>query len=242
MNTLILAAGRGTRIAEVTDGLPKSFLELGGKKIIEHQIDCVKAACAGEIIVITGYRAPFVEEALSDRDVVFERNPYYERSNVLGSVWFGRSHLSSGFYFMHADTFFDCSIFDDLIRHPGELVLCVEMKDEPVDEEMKVRIEGGRIFEISKTMPNDSAQGEFTGLMKVGPEIAPRVVELIEELVEIEGRLDDYFESVVQRLIDEGVPADVVDIGDRLSIEIDFPEDYAGALERYEHLAGGDHR
>lgn len=242
MNALILAAGRGTRIAEVTDGLPKSFLELGEKKIIEHQIDCVKAAGIDEIVVITGYRAPFVEEALRGRGLIFERNPYYERSNVLGSVWFGRKRLSSGFYFMHADTFFERSIFNDLIRHPGELALCVEMKDEPVDEEMKVRIQDGRIVEISKTMPNGVAQGEFTGLMKVGATIAPRVVELIEELIEVEGRLDDYFESVIQRLIDEGVSADVVDIGDRLSIEIDFPEDYAGAVERYEQLAAGDDR
>ena len=52
MNALILAAGRGTRIAEVTDGLPKSFLELGGKKIIEHQIDCVERADTDEVVVL----------------------------------------------------------------------------------------------------------------------------------------------------------------------------------------------
>jgi choline kinase len=115
------------------------------------------------------------------------------------------------------------------------------MKPQSVDEEMKVRIEHGRIVEISKTMPNDAAHGEFTGLMKVSESIAPRVVELIEELVEVEGLLDDYFESVVQRLIDEGVAAEVVDIGERVSIEIDFPEDYAAAVARYgQSIEGAD--
>lgn len=242
MNALILAAGRGTRIAELTGGSPKSFLELGGRKIIEHQIDCVERAHLGEIVVVTGYEAEYVEASLRDRSVVFERNPFYERCNVLGSVWFGRHHLSSGFYFMHADTFFECGIFEDLIRHPGDLVLCVEMKAEPVDEEMKVRIEDDRIVEISKTMPNETAHGEFTGLMKVTEAVAPRVVELIEELVEVEGKIDDYFESVVQRLIDEGVDAEAVDIGDRLSIEIDFPEDYEAAVERYADLVARTER
>jgi choline kinase len=241
MNALILAAGRGARIAELTGGLPKSFLEIGGKKIIEHQIDCLENANVGEVVVITGYRSTYVEDTLKDRTLTFERNPFFERSNVLGSVWFGRKYLAEGFYFMHADTLFDCSIFDDLVGHSGDLVLCVEMKQDHVDEEMKVRIEGGRITDISKTMPNDVAHGEFTGLMKVSEAIAPRVVELIEELVEVEGRLDDYFESVVQRLIDEGFVADIVDIRDRLSIEIDSPEDYERALERYADLFDLDH-
>jgi choline kinase len=224
----------------MTGGSPKSFLRLGEKSIIEHQICCVERASPDEIVVVTGYRAPFVERALGGLGLTFERNPFYERSNVLGSVWFARRHLSSGFYFMHADTFFECSIFDDLIWHPGDLALCIEMKDEPTDEEMKVRIEDGRIVEISKTMPNAMAQGEFTGLLKVSEAIAPRVVELIEELVEAESRIDDYFESVIQRLIDEGVVSHVVDIGERLSIEIDFPEDYESAVERYARLVEQD--
>ncbi len=235
MNVIILAAGRGTRIAEVTDGSPKSFLRIGGKRIIEHQLDTVRSANPNEIVVVTGYRAPYVERELASSGATFVRNPFYDRTNVLGSAYFAADHMEPGFYYMHADTYFEPTIFGDLVRHPGELVLVVERKDRPVDEEMKVRLdEDHKVVEISKTMPNERGQGEFIGLLKVGPGIAPRAAELVRRFVEVEGKADEYFEVVVQQLIDEGVPADIVEVGTRLSIEIDFPEDYEEALRRYD--------
>ncbi len=241
MNALILAAGRGRRIEELTQGMPKCFLEVGGKRIIEHQIDACRNARIDDIVIVTGWRASEVEAALNSHRATFIRNPFFDRTNVLSSVWFAAPRLREGFYFMHADTLFDPSILVDLREHPGDLVLCVETKSVS-DEEMKVRLVDGTIQEINKTMDLADAQGEFTGVLKVSPALAPTVVDTIEHFIEIENRVEDFFEVVIQDLIDRGIGAEILDIGDRISIEIDFPEDYEEAVARLGQSAGwGDH-
>ena len=43
MKAVIMAGGKGTRISSITnDEIPKAMLPVGGKTILEHQIDCLK--------------------------------------------------------------------------------------------------------------------------------------------------------------------------------------------------------
>lgn len=43
MKAVIMAGGKGTRIASITnDEIPKPMLAIGGKTILEHQIECLK--------------------------------------------------------------------------------------------------------------------------------------------------------------------------------------------------------
>jgi NDP-sugar pyrophosphorylase family protein len=61
MKAIILAAGKGTRMRELTQDLPKPMLKVRGKPILEHIIDGLKTAGIGEFCVITGYRADVIE-------------------------------------------------------------------------------------------------------------------------------------------------------------------------------------
>ena len=79
-------------------------------------------------------------------------NPFYEMTNVLGSLWFAKDLLINGFYFIHADIFFEPLILGDLINKKGNIVLCVEKK-KTVVEEMKVQITNGLVNKLSKEMP-----------------------------------------------------------------------------------------
>ncbi|MSU62922.1 MAG: nucleotidyltransferase family protein [Pedosphaera sp.] len=66
MKAVILAAGKGTRMRELTQELPKPMLKVHGKPIIEHIIDGLKSAGIREICIITGYRADVVEGYFGD--------------------------------------------------------------------------------------------------------------------------------------------------------------------------------
>lgn len=232
MIAVILAAGRGRRIAELTEGLPKCFLTLGGKRIIDHQIESLNRLGVDKIVIVVGYRSDLFEREYSNRGIIFVRNPFYDRTNVLASLWFARDYLHKGFYFMHADTYFDPSILEDLKQESGEIVLCVNKKD-TVAEDMKVRVQNDRIVEINKEMPCESAYGEFTGLAKIDNVIAPKVIDCIRDRIENQGKLDDFFEAAIQEMIDKGVKVRKLDIGNRVSIEIDFAEDYELAKQLY---------
>ena len=66
MKAVILAAGKGTRMRELTNDLPKPMLRVQGQPILEHIIAGLKTAGVREFFIITGYRAEVVEEYFGD--------------------------------------------------------------------------------------------------------------------------------------------------------------------------------
>lgn len=66
MKAMILAAGRGTRMAPLTDHCPKPLLPLAGKPLIVHHIEKLVAAGIHEIVINHAWLGPMIEEALGD--------------------------------------------------------------------------------------------------------------------------------------------------------------------------------
>jgi UDP-N-acetylglucosamine diphosphorylase / glucose-1-phosphate thymidylyltransferase / UDP-N-acetylgalactosamine diphosphorylase / glucosamine-1-phosphate N-acetyltransferase / galactosamine-1-phosphate N-acetyltransferase len=60
MQAVILAAGRGTRMKDLTNEVPKPMLEVAGKTLLEHKFDMLPESF-DEIILIVGYLADVVE-------------------------------------------------------------------------------------------------------------------------------------------------------------------------------------
>lgn len=69
---VVLAAGRGTRLNEVTQGLPKPLLPLHGKPLVEHVLDALRAAGFGRFLLVVGYRHElFYARFAPDRSIHF---------------------------------------------------------------------------------------------------------------------------------------------------------------------------
>ena len=66
VKAVILAAGKGTRMKELTDALPKPMLRVQGKPILEHIIDGLITAGITEIFLITGHQAEAIESYFGD--------------------------------------------------------------------------------------------------------------------------------------------------------------------------------
>jgi UDP-N-acetylglucosamine diphosphorylase / glucose-1-phosphate thymidylyltransferase / UDP-N-acetylgalactosamine diphosphorylase / glucosamine-1-phosphate N-acetyltransferase / galactosamine-1-phosphate N-acetyltransferase len=66
MKAVILAAGKGTRMKELTDELPKPMLRVQGKPILERIIAGIVAAGIKEIFIVTGFRADVIENYFGD--------------------------------------------------------------------------------------------------------------------------------------------------------------------------------
>lgn len=62
MKAVILAAGKGTRMGELTSERPKPMLLVRGKPILEHIIDGLRGAGIDRVCIVTGYRAELVEQ------------------------------------------------------------------------------------------------------------------------------------------------------------------------------------
>jgi len=66
MKAVVLAAGKGTRMRELTNELPKPMLHVQGKPILEHIVEGVIAAGIRDIFIVTGWHAEIVESHFGD--------------------------------------------------------------------------------------------------------------------------------------------------------------------------------
>ena len=62
MKVIILAGGRGSRISEYTDKIPKPMIEVGGKPILWHVMNSYSNYSLNEFIVALGYKAEIIKE------------------------------------------------------------------------------------------------------------------------------------------------------------------------------------
>ena len=63
---VILAAGRGTRMRELTAEVPKPMIEVRGKPVLQHIIEGLRDAGVRELLVIVGYHAETVRNFFGD--------------------------------------------------------------------------------------------------------------------------------------------------------------------------------
>jgi dTDP-glucose pyrophosphorylase len=63
---VVLAAGRGTRMRELTVDLPKPMIEVRGKPVLQHIVEGLRDAGICEFLIIVGYRADAVQNFFGD--------------------------------------------------------------------------------------------------------------------------------------------------------------------------------
>ena len=63
---VLLAAGKGTRMRELTNDLPKPMIPVRGKPILQHIVEGLAAAGITHVLIIVGYRAEVVREFFGD--------------------------------------------------------------------------------------------------------------------------------------------------------------------------------
>ena len=204
MQAIIMAAGRGSRLGNLTDDRPKSFLEVNGESLIDHNIKMLQEFGIRDINIVTGYKNEMFEEHFKGREhISLIYNPFYEMMNVLGSFFMGMHALMDNeeAVFLHADTVCDYGIFKDMLEKEGDVILPVDFR--PCDEEaMKVLTKGGEVIEISKGIDCSKGEGEFIGICKIKSSAVSSIKVATKKLMQ-EKKFDEYFERAIQELINE---------------------------------------
>jgi N-acetyl-alpha-D-muramate 1-phosphate uridylyltransferase len=66
MRAMILAAGRGTRMGDLTNDIPKPLLKVNGQYLIEYSLHALAKASVSEVVINVCYRKEMIKEALGD--------------------------------------------------------------------------------------------------------------------------------------------------------------------------------
>jgi choline kinase len=241
MKGIILAAGKGSRLNGTIGDKPKCLLRVGGKTLIERQIDSLRKVGIDDIVVVVGCQAEHVRRTCGKR-ITYIENTRFAQTNSLYSLWMARPLLYDGFVVMNCDVLFHPQMLADLVTSRHEDALLIAYQDDDAtplgDEEMKVRVRRGRVVDIAKTLPADEADGENVGIVKFGADGAERLAALMEKRVTA-GGLRDWAPRAFADFAQER-PLHTVGTRGYPWTEIDFPEDYERAVREILPAIEGD--
>ena len=242
MRGVILAAGKGSRLNGTAGTMPKCLVEVGGRSLIERQIESLQRLGIDDVVVVVGCEHHHVRRVCG-KNVSYIENARYAETNSLYSLWLARPLLYEGFVVLNCDVLFHPALLQDLLtsRHEDALLLGYREAHQPLfgEEEMKVRVRHGRVVEMSKTMDPAKADGENLGIVKFGARGAAALVDIMGRIVG-EGRLREWAPRAFTEFAQEH-PLHAIGTRGLPWIEIDFPEDYERAVnEVLPRIEGGD--
>jgi choline kinase len=234
MKGVILAAGRGSRLGDATDALPKPLMPVAGRTCIDFAVEALLAV-VDEVIVVTGYRAHLIEDHLArewpNAPLRTVRNPQLEAGN-LTSLGAARALVGDeAFILTNADHLFPADMY---LRHFAPLADAIAIaceRERPVlPDEMKVIEESGRLTAISKTLPK--YDGAYIGTTAVP---APMLASYWQAFDRVHAERDlatASVEMVLHQLAQDAATAPQVCWLSGLKwFEVDTPEDLAIARE-----------
>jgi len=242
MRAVILAAGRGTRLNGHTSDVPKALLPIGGRTLIDRQIRALRHAGVPDVAVVVGCRGDEVRRHCG-AGVEYVENRAYAETNSLYSLWLARDLMAGGCVVLNCDVLFHPQLLTDLLTARHECALLVSYRDPAGppfgDEEMKVRVRGGRVVEMDKTLSPD-ADGENVGLARFDAAATPALVRILDRIV-AGGGVREWAPRAFAAL---AVERPVWAIGTRGLpwIEVDFPEDYDRAVAEVLPLIDAERR
>ncbi len=232
---VILAAGMAKRLRPLTDTKPKCLLEVGGKTLLERTVRAMQQAGISEFVVVTGYRADQIREALtsivSPQNITFLHNADYEHNNNIYSLWMA-GEVVRGKDFLLMDS--------DILCDPAAVVRIAEQTEPALalnrhecgEEEIKVIVDAdNHIVEINKTCNPADAIGESVGIEKMTSDYSTALYRELDQMILKEGLVDVFYERCFERLIPQGYTFRVVDTTSYFSYELDTPEDFQRAQE-----------
>jgi L-glutamine-phosphate cytidylyltransferase len=233
VRAIILAAGRGSRMGELSDERPKCLVEFGGKPLIERQ---VAALCAGgmqPIGIVRGYRA----EMINLPNLTYFDNERWAETNMVMSLVTAAEWLRAGPVIVsYADIFYRHGLVRKLAAASGDLVITYDRAwrslwsrrfvDPLADAETFRTDASGRLIEIgNKAKHIDEIKGQYMGLLKFTPRGWGDVEKLLATLdTQSRDQLD--MTGLLQRLLRQNIVIETVGTDGQWG-EIDNPGDLA---------------
>ena len=246
MKAIIVAAGPGSRLNPLTNGKPKSLLEVGGKTILERALEALRANGIERIIVVRGYCSQLIDYP----NVTYYQNPNFRENNILRSLFYAEREMDDDFIFSYSDIVYSSEIVTKLMDCKADIAMTVDVKWlqhyegrdlHPISEAELVRVEDGKVVKIGKGVVRpDEAHGEFIGLAKFTRSGAEAMKAAYHRVAEERpaapfqhaASLDKaYMTDMLQELVDNGSTVQSIDI-EGSWMEIDTPQD----LERARRL------
>lgn len=232
MDAIILAAGRGSRLGDLTAQQPKPLTQLAGKPLLEWQLAALHDAGVQKITLITGYASQKLESYADLRLY----NSDWASSNMVRSLLRADELLrSSPQLVCYGDIVYRSAIIKALSASLFDLAISYDTEwwelwsarfDNPLEDAESFQSENGQLQSIGLRV-NDMAliKGQYMGLLKFTPEGWQQVKSWLETLTaEQVDKLD--MTSLLQNLLQQGISINTIPVHGGW-VEVDNPSDIA---------------
>lgn len=168
MQAVILAAGMGSRISDIHT-LPKGFIALNEKTLIENAVTKLKHNGIQDILIVTGFGSNYYEALANRLNLSTRYNENYHRYGSLYSLYCARQWVRDEFLLLESDIFFETRAIKTIIQdeHPSSILISGETRS---GDEVYVQTQENKLVNMSKqkdTLEAGSIYGEFVGINKI---------------------------------------------------------------------------
>ena len=190
MKAIIVAAGRGRRLGQETDAIPKCMVRVAGRPILHRQLDALATAGVDDVVIVRGYRGDCITAPAGAPPIRFVDNPAWAENNILTSLFYAESEMRDGFLFSYSDIVFAPEHARRVAAAPGPIALGVDRRWRdasegrtlhPISEAELARVadgsDGPAVTRVGKRLVTaEEAAGEFIGLARFSAEGAAALV------------------------------------------------------------------
>jgi len=235
----------------MTEEVPKTLVPAMGRPMLDWILEALAAAGyqKRDVVFVCGYRADVLRARYPEFTYVENRS--WETNNILLSLLCAREHMADGFLSSYTDILFRGSVVEALVASPYDKVLACDTDwrrryrdrtQHPETDGEKLRADGDRVVELSRTIAPEAAQGEFIGVTKFSREGARELLAAFDAAgARFQGGLDReyregrtferaYLIDLFQAMIEDGSVFHRVDT-DGGYMELDTLEDLSFAAK-----------
>lgn len=227
MKALILNSGLGSRMGVLTSEHPKCMTEISSHEtILSRQLRQIADAGIEDVVITTGYYDGVLVNYCNSLDLplhfIFVKNPIYDKTNYIYSIYCAREYLEDDIILMHGDLVFENEVFDRVIASP---ISCMTVSSTlPLPEkDFKAVVRDGMVMKVGVEFFNEAMEAQ--ALYKLNKEDWMVWLGKIVEFCETE-KTKVYAENALNEL-NGAANIHALDVENLLCSEIDNPEDLA---------------
>lgn len=123
MQAIILAAGMGKRLKELTDDNTKCMVKVNGITMIERMLKQLDKLNLSNIVIVIGYKGKELVEYISTLNIktpiIYVNNEIYDRTNNIYSLYLARNYLmKEDTLLLESDLIFEDSVLKRILEDP----------------------------------------------------------------------------------------------------------------------------
>ena len=206
-----MAAGRGNRMKNLTDEVPKCMLEFRGKPLIEWQLASLNKSGISEIGIVTGYKKEITESF----GLSCFHNEKWSETNMLRSLYQAKNWLlSDDCIVAYSDIFYTENSIIPLLNTQADISITYDPNwldqwtkrfADPLEDAETFSQENGWLSDIGRQPKSlDEIKGQYMGIIKFSPKGWEQVEDFLTYLPKSFDRMD--MTSLLSKLIERNVP------------------------------------